>query len=79
MANTPSGNGAFGSTRFGNEIDFERHVDYVHFNSVKHKLVSWARDWPYSLFHAYVRRGLLPADWAGDVAEPMMDFGERQG
>jgi len=23
-----------------NEIDFERHVDYVHFNPVKHKLVS---------------------------------------
>ena len=62
-----------------NEVDFERHVDYVHFNPVKHKLVSRARDWPYSSFHAYVRRGLLPADWAGDVAEPMMDFGERRG
>jgi hypothetical protein len=28
--------------------------------------------------HAYVRGGLLPADWAGDVEEPMMDFGERK-
>ena len=27
-----------------NEIDFERHVDDVHFNPVKHKLVSRARD-----------------------------------
>lgn len=62
-----------------NEIDFERHVDYAHFNPVKHKLVSRVRDWPYSSFQAYVRRGLLPVDWASDIAEPMMDFGERRG
>lgn len=62
-----------------NERDFERHVDYVHFNPVKHRLVSRVREWPYSSFHAYVRRGLLPADWAGDVEEPMTDFGERRG
>jgi REP-associated tyrosine transposase len=61
-----------------NERDFERHVDYVHFNPLKHKLVSRARDWPYSSFHLYVRRGLLPADWAGEVEEPMMGFGERR-
>ena len=54
-------------------------VDDVHFNPVKHKVVRRARDWPYSSFHVYVRRGLLPADWAGDVEEPMMDFGERRG
>ena len=57
-----------------NEIDFERHVDYVHFN-----LVSRVREWRYSSFHAYVRRGLLPADWAGEVNEARMDFGERRG
>ena len=62
-----------------NAIDFERHVDYVHFNPVKHRLVSRVRDWPYSSFHVYVRRGLQPADWAGDIKEPMMDFGERRG
>jgi putative transposase len=38
------------------------HVDYVHFNPVKHRLVSRAHEWPYSSFHVYVRRGLLPAD-----------------
>ena len=79
MANTHSGNGAFGSTRFANEIDFERHVDNVHFNPVKHKLVSRVREWPYSSFHVYVRRGLKPADLAGDVNEARMDFGERRG
>jgi putative transposase len=62
-----------------NERDFERHVDYVHFNPAKHGLVSRVLDWPHSSFHLYVRRGVLPADWAGDVREPAMSFGERKG
>jgi putative transposase len=57
-----------------NDMDFERHVHYVHFNPVKHRLASRVRDWPYSSFHLYVRRGLL----AGDADEPGMDFGERK-
>jgi putative transposase len=40
--------------------------------------VGRVRDWPYSSFHAYVRRGLLPPDWAGGVSETMMTFGERK-
>nr|WP_297400191.1 transposase [uncultured Marinobacter sp.] len=46
------------------EQDFERHVDYIHFNPVKHGHVSRVVDWPYSSFHRYVRDGVLPVDWA---------------
>src|SRR5437660_202159 len=49
------------------EQDFVRHVDYVHYNPVKHRVVTRVRDWPHSSFHLYVRRGLLPQDWARDV------------
>jgi putative transposase len=49
------------------EKDFARHVDYIHFNPVKHGLVARVRDWPYSSFHRYVREGQVPEDWAGDV------------
>ena len=59
--------------------DFERHVDYIHFNPVKHGLVGRVRDWPHSSFHQYVRRGLLPADWGGDVGDNKEGFGERKG
>jgi putative transposase len=59
--------------------DFERHVDYIHFNPVKHGLVARVRDWPYSSFHRYVRRGLLPEDWAGDLSQDHASFGERSG
>jgi len=58
--------------------DFERHVDYVHFNPVKHGLVARVCDWPYSSFHRYVRRGLLPQDWGGDFAQHHGNFGERR-
>src|SRR5437773_1039345 len=34
--------------------DFAHHVDYIHFNPVKHGLVSRVRDWPYSSFHHFV-------------------------
>jgi putative transposase len=59
------------------EDDFARHVDYIHFNPVKHGLVSWVRDWPYSSFHRYVREGLLPHDWAGDARGNDLACGER--
>jgi putative transposase len=59
------------------ENDLSRHVDYIHFNPVKHALVPRVRDWPHSSFHRYVRDGLLPADWAGDVGEYRGGFGER--
>jgi putative transposase len=57
--------------------DLERHIDYIHFNPVRHGLVSRVRDWPHSSFHQYVRRGELPADWGGDICR-MSDaaFGE---
>ena len=31
--------------------DFENHVNYVHYNPVKHGLVKNVKDWPYSTFH----------------------------
>jgi REP-associated tyrosine transposase len=62
-----------------NEKDFERHVDYIHFNPVKHELVTRVRDWPHSSFHRYVRLGVLPRDWAGDARHNRTGFGEPKG
>ena len=46
------------------EKDYARHVDYIHFNPVKHQLVTRVADWPFSTFHRYVNKGLLPRNWA---------------
>ncbi len=46
------------------ERDWEKHVDYIHWNPVKHGWVKRVAEWPYSSFHYFVRRGWLPLDWA---------------
>ena len=48
------------------ERDLRNHIDYIHFNPVKHRYASRVRDWPYSSFHRFVREGVLPADWSGE-------------
>jgi putative transposase len=58
------------------DTDLARHVDYIHFNPVKHRYVSRVSNWPYSSFHRYVARGLLPPDCGGDVVEITGAFGE---
>ena len=45
--------------------DFEAHVNYIHFNPVKHGHVDRVVDWPHSSFHRFVREGRYPVDWAG--------------
>jgi putative transposase len=59
-----------------NDADLARHVDYIHFNPVKHGLVTRVRDWPHSSFHQHVVRGALPADWGGDLRDVSGAFGE---
>jgi putative transposase len=56
--------------------DLERHVDYIHYNPVKHGLVSRVVDWPHSSFHRYVEKSLLPVDWGGDAMQLSGEFGE---
>jgi len=58
------------------DADLERHVDYVHFNPVKHGYVSRVVDWPHSSFHRYVGEGILPSDWGGDMDDVRRSFGE---
>ena len=43
--------------------DWRRHVDYVHYNPVKHGLVAHARDWPWSSFRRCVQRGWYDSSW----------------
>ncbi len=48
------------------EDDLKRCVDYIHWNPVKHKLVSCVRDYPWSSFHKYVTLGEYEVDWGGE-------------
>lgn len=44
--------------------DYAAHVDYTHFNPVKHGLVASAAAWPYSTFHRAVAQGRYPSAWS---------------
>jgi putative transposase len=58
------------------DADLERHVDYIHFNPVRHGYVSRVVDWPHSSFHRYVAQSVLPTDWGGDLKDIKGSFGE---
>jgi putative transposase len=45
------------------EKDFERHVDYIHYNPVKHGVVACPKHYPYSTFKRYQQRGVYAIDW----------------
>jgi len=45
------------------EKDFSTHIEYIHYNPVKHGLVKSPVDWPHSSFHRYVAKGLYAANW----------------
>jgi putative transposase len=60
-----------------NDGDFARHVDYIHFNPVKHGHVARVADWPFSSFHRFVDQGLLPADWGSGYVPADGDYGDR--
>ena len=53
--------------------DFNRHVNYIHFNPVKHGLVENAGDWPYSSYRKFVDMGVYCDD------SPLMDTVEIPG
>ena len=60
-----------------NDRDYATHMDYIHFNPVKHGLVTEVAAWPFSSFHKSVAMGLYPLAWTSkdDAAD---DRGERR-
>ncbi|MEI6094913.1 MAG: transposase [Gammaproteobacteria bacterium] len=61
------------------EQDYKRHLDYIHYNPVKHGHVKSPSQWEYSSIHRYIKAGILPANWASTDAierESKLQFGE---
>ncbi|MEW6352849.1 MAG: transposase [Pseudomonadota bacterium] len=59
------------------EQDYARHVDYIHYNPVKHGHVQRASDWPYSSIHQHIAAGLINKDWGVEGLDESGKFGER--
>jgi putative transposase len=58
--------------------DFNRHVNYIHYNPVKHGLVNRPADWDGSTFMDYVREGVYDLGWGETyrLDENNHNFGE---
>ena len=60
-----------------NEEDYCNHFDYIHYNPVKNSLVTQVKDWPYSTFHNYVKKGFYTANWGCEAVRfANREFGE---
>ena len=49
------------------ENDLHHHIDYIHYNPVKHGFVHSVVEWRWSSFHRYVRLGLYDKNWGSEV------------
>ncbi|MGR9053429.1 MAG: REP-associated tyrosine transposase [Gammaproteobacteria bacterium] len=64
----------FWEHRIRDECDFTHHVEYIHYNPVKHGYVRCPADWPYSSIHRYIRQGILSIDRGASpiiIADPI--------
>jgi putative transposase len=65
------------------ESDFVRHLDYLHYNPVKHGLVECPHEWQFSSFHRYVERGMYDRGWGcyeeGNVLDSLVVEGVGTG
>jgi putative transposase len=56
-----------------NETDYIQHIDYIHYNPVKHGWVTQVIDWQYSSFHRFVKQGIYSPTW-GTTLDLSYDF-----
>jgi putative transposase len=59
-----------------NHEDLRKHVEYIHYNPVRHGLTKTPGDWEYSSFHRYVDKGIYNINWGAD---DKMKFDETVG
>jgi putative transposase len=59
------------------DADLARHVDYIHYNPVKHGWVKRPVDWPHSTLHGYIDREMVVPDWGSERDDEGGEFGER--
>jgi putative transposase len=59
-----------------NQRDLNQHIEYIHYNPVKHGLVRAPVDWKYTSFHRYLDKGVFASNWG---AFDKIEFDEMVG
>lgn len=60
------------------EKDYAAHMDYIHYNPIKHGWVQSVNEWPFSSFHRLVKMGVYLPNWVSLNVEAF-NAGERDG
>jgi putative transposase len=58
------------------EADYRRHIDYIHFNPVRHGYAYNPFDYPYSSAREFLQAGTYEPDWGVVRQVDPRDFGE---
>jgi putative transposase len=56
------------------EADYAAHIDYIHYNPVKHGYAKRPVDWAHSSIHRFIADGQLTDDWAAGPAVDGLDY-----
>jgi putative transposase len=60
-----------------NQADMNRHIDYIHYNPVKHGIVKAPRDYSHSSFREFVKEGRYGLDWGENInIDSSAEFGD---
>jgi putative transposase len=59
------------------EIDRQRHLDYIHINPIRHGYASRPEDWEWSSFRAWKERGVYADGWAWHLDDAMNAIARR--
>jgi putative transposase len=60
-----------------NQKDFADHLDYIHFNPVRHGYAKSPAEWPHSSYSAWVDRGVYERWWGTDAMPPLPSWIEK--
>ena len=56
--------------------DMNRHIDYIHYNPVKHGLVESPLGWKLSTIQQYLRDGYYSSEWGNRPMELVGEYGD---
>ncbi|AEB10305.1 REP-associated tyrosine transposase [Desulfobacca acetoxidans] len=68
--NPPFWQSRFWAHVINDEQDFENHMNYIHYNPVKHGYVETPRDWQWTSLHRLIEEGLYPPNWGESIHIP---------
>ena len=54
--------------------DLQRHLDYIHYNPVKHELVNDVEKWPWSTYHDYIKSGKYSKTYFTEIQKQLTEM-----